>query len=591
LLTSAHAQITPSADAYTNTAAATTNYGAKTLLDVESSQTAYIQFDLSAIPSGYTGANVTKASLKLYVNAVSTAGSFNVDYVNGTWSENTIDASNAPALGTTIVASVPLTTAEKNKYILIDITPAVQAWLNGTANDGIALVGNSPVNASFDSKESTTTSHSPELDVVFAGSGGSGITGIATASGSGLMGGGTSGTLNLSLTSTCATGQVLQWNGTAWVCANPMGTGTITGVTAGTDLTGGGTSGAVTLNLNTANVPLLATANTFTANQTVNGNLTSAGTVSASVINASDASLSGALSINSASNVPIKVTASLPGVTGILSSATATTGEGYGVEGLTDSSGAAYGLVGVARATTGSPYGVHGFSLSPTGFGVVGEYVNQSATGAGLAGNGAGVWGDTGTASGIGVLGSADNGYAGYFRNNTFYAPAVEVQNQYNGGLLFFADGPGGYCDFDGGGNANCTGMFNTVVPVDGGKRKVGTSAIESPQDWFEDAGSASLVNGSAVVVLDPDFIQIVNSEVDYKVFPVPNGDCKGLYVTNKTPTSFEVRELGGGTSSIAFDYRIMALRKNYENVRFADHTNDPGPRKPVDKRGQPGEP
>jgi hypothetical protein len=55
----------------------------------------------------------------------------------------------------------------------------------------------------------------------------------------------------------------------------------------------------------------------------------------------------------------------------------------------------------------------------------------------------------------------------------------------------------------------------------------------------------------------------------------VPNGDCKGLYVTNKTATSFEVRELGGGTSSVDFDYRITAVRKNYENVRFADHTQE----------------
>src|SRR5208282_2229730 len=149
-LTGAYAQLTPSADAYTSTADPTTNYGAKTLLDVESaSQTAYIQFDLSAIPAGYTSADITKATLKLYVNAVTKAGSFNVDYVNGTWSENTIDASNAPALGSTIAASVPLTTADKNQYILIDITTAVQAWLSGTANDGIALVGNSPLNATF----------------------------------------------------------------------------------------------------------------------------------------------------------------------------------------------------------------------------------------------------------------------------------------------------------------------------------------------------------------------------------------------------------------------------------------------------------
>ena len=171
---------------------------------------------------------------------------------------------------------MPLTTASKNQYILIDVTSALQAWLSGSqANDGIALVANGTFNASFDSKENTTTSHPPELDVVFA-AGGGGVTGITTAAGSGLIGGGTSGTLNLSLTNTCATNQVLQWNGTAWACATPKGTGTITGVTAGTDLTGGGTSGTVTLNLDTTKVPQLAVGNTFTTNQAIAGSTTSA---------------------------------------------------------------------------------------------------------------------------------------------------------------------------------------------------------------------------------------------------------------------------------------------------------------------------
>jgi len=278
LLTGAYAQLTPSGDAYTNTAMPTTNFGSKTLLDVQSaSQTTYIQFDLSSIPAGYTGAEVAKATLKLYVNGVTTAGSFNVDYVNGAWSEGTITANNAPALGTTIAASVPLNTAEKNQYILIDITAAVQAWLNGSQpNDGVALVGGNSLNATFDSKENTTTSHPAELDIVFAAGGG--ITGITTANGSGLMGGGNSGTLNLSLTNTCAANQVLQWNGTSWICA-AVGTGTITGVTAGTDLTGGGSSGTVTVNVDTTKVPQLAAANTFTGNQTVNGNLSATGAV------------------------------------------------------------------------------------------------------------------------------------------------------------------------------------------------------------------------------------------------------------------------------------------------------------------------
>jgi hypothetical protein len=100
-------------------------------------------------------------------------------------------------------------------------------------------------------------------------------------------------------------------------------------------------------------------------------------------------------------------------------------------------------------------------------------------------------------------------------------------------------------------------------VPIDGGKRKVALSAIESPENWFEDFGSAQLINGVAVIQLDPDFIQTVDTEKDYRVFPVPNGDCRGLYVTNRTVHSFEVRDLGGGTSNIRFDYRITAIPGN----------------------------
>ncbi len=325
------AQITPGADAYTNSAAPTTNYGSNPLLEVEgASQTSFIQFNLSSIP---TGASVSQATLKLYVNGVTTPGSFNVDYVNGAWSESTITHNLSPAIGSTIVAGVPITAADTNQYILINITPAVVAWLKATqANDGVALVANGSFNASFDSKENTTTSHPAELDVVFsggtitgvttavgsglAGGGTSGtlklslistcpanqvlkwsgsawacsavgtgtITGVTTANGSGLTGGGTSGTLALGLLNSCSSGQVLRWSGTSWACS-AVGTGTITGVTAGTDLTGGGTSGGVTLNLDTSKVPQLSAANTFTGNQTVNGNLSATGAVTGATFN------------------------------------------------------------------------------------------------------------------------------------------------------------------------------------------------------------------------------------------------------------------------------------------------------------------
>ena len=45
------------------------------------------------------------------------------------------------------------------------------------------------------------------------------ITGVTTASGSGLTGGGTSGTLALGLTNSCGTNQILKWNGTMWACS------------------------------------------------------------------------------------------------------------------------------------------------------------------------------------------------------------------------------------------------------------------------------------------------------------------------------------------------------------------------------------
>ena len=68
----------------------------------------------------------------------------------------------------------------------------------------------------------------------------------------------------------------------------------------------------------------------------------------------------------------------------------------------------------------------------------------------------------------------------------------------------------------------------------------------------------------SAHIALEPTFAQTVNTNLDYHVFLTPRRECEG-------PTGFEVRELHHGSSSIAFDYRIIAKRKNHETVRLAD--------------------
>ena len=54
-------------------------------------------------------------------------------------------------------------------------------------------------------------------------------------------------------------------------------------------------------------------------------------------------------------------------------------------------------------------------------------------------------------------------------------------------------------------------------------------------------------------------------------MFLTPEGDCGGLYIKSKRGDGFEVRELQGGTSNVAFSYRIVGRRRDIKrHQRFA---------------------
>lgn len=97
----------------------------------------------------------------------------------------------------------------------------------------------------------------------------------------------------------------------------------------------------------------------------------------------------------------------------------------------------------------------------------------------------------------------------------------------------------------------------------------VAMQAMESPEAWFEDFGSGQLTAGEATISLDKTFLETVSVAEGYHVFLTPTGESQGLYVTQKTPTTFVVKESSGGKSSVSFDYRIVAHRKGYEKDRF----------------------
>jgi hypothetical protein len=133
-------------------------------------------------------------------------------------------------------------------------------------------------------------------------------------------------------------------------------------------------------------------------------------------------------------------------------------------------------------------------------------------------------------------------------------------------------------------GNLVVTGTKSAAVPFPDGSQRA-LYCMESPEVWFEDFGAAKLKRGRAIVRLDSDFAKVIERR-DCHVFLSPRGDCRGLYyVFRQGGASFEVRELAGGKSNVAFSYRIVGRRKDIRaRRRFAKvDTGLPVPRAATD--------
>jgi hypothetical protein len=250
------------------------------------------------------------------------------------------------------------------------------------------------------------------------------------------------------------------------------------------------------------------------------------------------------------------------------------TGNGTGVSGTSDGTG-----IGVQGTGT---TGISGYSpVSSGGIGVLAVVGGRSAEGTVIRSYfNVANWGDTNISAGYAVVGSADDGTSGAFFNNSVIYGALDAFNDTDSttnphSAAFEAGGSGGSCQIDVTGNLQCAGSIGDVAAVDSGVRQVETYSMQSAENWLEDFGSGQLSEGTVRINLDPTYAQTVNSGVEYHVFLTPKGDCKGLYVTNETAAGFDVREMGGGTSAVAFDYRIVAKRAGYENVRLADVTEE----------------
>jgi hypothetical protein len=197
------------ADASIDSASPQTNYGTNTSLTVggyrgpsNDYQHSLLKFDLSLLPNGLTGADVEKATMFIWVSAVSNFGAstatpknvINVSAVNSSWLETGVvikgvttgvTFQNQPAIGTPF-ARIAIGDVAANQYIAIDVTQQARTWLDiaGTSY-GIELIPEfdpSGKNVSFtvtmDSRENG--GHPPFVDItVFGGDGPAGPPGAS----------------------------------------------------------------------------------------------------------------------------------------------------------------------------------------------------------------------------------------------------------------------------------------------------------------------------------------------------------------------------------------------------------------------------
>ncbi|MBI4593942.1 MAG: DNRLRE domain-containing protein [Candidatus Rokubacteria bacterium] len=142
------------------------NFGTNANLRVSSTAKSYIKFDFSTLPSGTVGSDVAKATLKLWADSLTMAGSVDVRRITAGWIEETITWNNAPPLGPVDGAG---TVGEVFSFIVVDVTQLVKNWLDGTqANHGLALETLGSTDVTFDSKEDPQRGHEPQLEIVLA---------------------------------------------------------------------------------------------------------------------------------------------------------------------------------------------------------------------------------------------------------------------------------------------------------------------------------------------------------------------------------------------------------------------------------------
>lgn len=219
------------------------------------------------------------------------------------------------------------------------------------------------------------------------------------------------------------------------------------------------------------------------------------------------------------------------------------------------------------------------YCLSETNNGTGGGVIvsNNSSTNAAIGAtnyNSTAIYARSAAGAGIIGLGSAGPGVVGQSNGTDSAQGALEAQGTTSSTNLFVAtnSATNGECYIDAFADEVCTGTIEgsalQMVHRNSAGRHVVTYASESASATIEDVGTARMSDGVANVRIDPAFGSVMAHQW-YYVFLTPLGDTRGLYVSSKTLTGFQVRETERGHDSLEFDYRIVANPVDSRNERL----------------------
>ncbi len=137
-------------------------------LAVNAKQTAFIRFNLSdpaVVPSAIVPGNIVSATLRIFVESVRNPDNLTVHAITSAWTENPVTASAPePAVDATVLATIPGVALQKDHFVSVDVTAAVQAAL-GVNDFGFALETTSGAKVFFASKEGPALGYAAELEI------------------------------------------------------------------------------------------------------------------------------------------------------------------------------------------------------------------------------------------------------------------------------------------------------------------------------------------------------------------------------------------------------------------------------------------